>query len=390
MASLRRSPNSSFWIACWRDNDGRQFNRSTKVPLKGKDTRRKAQRIADAYEAMSRGSRTAQQVRRVAEDVIAVMFNEDAPQYTVRAWFAHWLEAHKAITSPRAWERYEGQATRFVAFMEDKADALLVDVTPADIKRYRDARLAVVSLKTAKHEIDFLRRAFRGAVHDGVIPTSPVDGVKLPKVTGNRQTSRRAFTTAELRAITAAADPEWRSMVIFALYTGQRLGDVARLTWANLDTENGVVKLKTQKTGADLTIPIAAPLQAHIAALPLPDSPSAPIHPRASAALDRHGKTAALSAEFRRVMVRAGLVERKPHRKAEDGEGRGGRHKMSPISFHSLRHTTTSAMKNAGANNDIVMALVGHESESISREYTHAELEAMRAAANTLPNIVTE
>ncbi|MGA8659217.1 MAG: hypothetical protein WB586_24060 [Chthoniobacterales bacterium] len=29
------------------------------------------------------------------------------------------------------------------------------------------------------------------------------------------------------------ADPEWQSMILFGLYTGQRLGDVARLTWVS-------------------------------------------------------------------------------------------------------------------------------------------------------------
>jgi integrase len=33
------------------------------------------------------------------------------------------------------------------------------------------------------------------------------------------------------------ADPELRSMVMIGLYTGQRLGDIAMLTWQNIDLE---------------------------------------------------------------------------------------------------------------------------------------------------------
>lgn len=47
--------------------------------------------------------------------------------------------------------------------------------------------------------------------------------------------ARLPFTIEEIKAILAVADPEWQSLVKFALYTGQRLGDIAALTWANVD-----------------------------------------------------------------------------------------------------------------------------------------------------------
>ena len=37
------------------------------------------------------------------------------------------------------------------------------------------------------------------------------------------------FTIAELQAILAVADPEWRSLILFDLYTGQRLSDLVSL-----------------------------------------------------------------------------------------------------------------------------------------------------------------
>jgi len=42
------------------------------------------------------------------------------------------------------------------------------------------------------------------------------------------------------------ANDEWRSLILFALYTGQRLGDLARLCWSNLDLVKGEVRLVTQ------------------------------------------------------------------------------------------------------------------------------------------------
>ena len=367
--------------------DGRQRQRSTKVVATGPGNRKKAQAVADMYEYAARGSRTARQIQKAAADLIKELTGEDTPGFSVRGWFDHWLNNQKALTSPGSWTRYRGQADRFLDHLGDKANQPIVDIERADIQAYRDARLATVSVQTTKHEIDFLRRAFKAAVHDGVLFESPVDAVKLPKITGNKQTTRRAFTIPELRDIMRHAEPEWCSLVAFGLYTGQRLGDIAKLTWANLDTEKGVVRLTTQKTGAVLEIPIADSLLSHITTLPSPSNHAAPIHPHAYDMIQRHGQVGGLSSEFRRILESTGLVEKRSHSKAPDGQGRGGRRQLSEISFHSLRHTATSLMKNAGVNNDVVMATVGHESETISREYTHAEIDAMRKAVNQIPDV---
>ena len=42
-------------------------------------------------------------------------------------------------------------------------------------------------------------------------------------------TPKRGFNIEEVKAILDVADDEWRSMVLFGLYTGQRLSDIASL-----------------------------------------------------------------------------------------------------------------------------------------------------------------
>jgi hypothetical protein len=70
MASLRRLPNSKFWIACFTDREGRRKQRSTKVEAKGTDARRRAQKVADGFESAARSARTTRQIQRVAADLI--------------------------------------------------------------------------------------------------------------------------------------------------------------------------------------------------------------------------------------------------------------------------------------------------------------------------------
>jgi integrase len=38
-----------------------------------------------------------------------------------------------------------------------------------------------------------------------------------------------SFTLPELRTVLDLANDEWRSMILFGFYTGQRLGDIATL-----------------------------------------------------------------------------------------------------------------------------------------------------------------
>jgi integrase len=57
---------------------------------------------------------------------------------------------------------------------------------------------------------------------------------------------------------------------------------------------------------------------------------------------------------------------------------------ISEISFHALRHTTTSLMKNAGISPAVVQDIIGHDSEAISAHYTHIDDAAKRSALQKL------
>lgn len=70
MASLRRVPKSPNFIACFRGSDGKRYQRSTGVRADGKvESRRRAQKIADEFEDITRKKRNAHQVHRVCKDL---------------------------------------------------------------------------------------------------------------------------------------------------------------------------------------------------------------------------------------------------------------------------------------------------------------------------------
>jgi integrase len=134
-------------------------------------------------------------------------------------------------------------------------------------------------------------------------------------------------------------------------------------------------------------IPLAAPLLRYLTEeLQSSDNPASALFPRAFASAHRLGRVSSLSRQFHDLLVSAGLVT--PHGNSEEaGEGKTLRRMLSPLSFHSLRHTATSFLKSAGVNNSTVMDLIGHQSTAISAHYTTIDSEAKRQAINLMPDV---
>jgi integrase len=174
-------------------------------------------------------------------------------------------------------------------------------------------------------------------------------------------------------------------MILFGLYTGQRLSDLATLTWQSLDLQRGELRLVTGKTERRQILPIAPPLLRYVESLPSSDKPDAPLFPRIYATAQRHKHAGNLSNEFFNILVAAGMAKKKTHKAT--GKGRAAKREQNEVSFHSLRHTATSLLKNAGVSEAVAMEFVGHESQSVSRQYTHIDTDTLRRAAHTLPDV---
>jgi site-specific recombinase XerD len=64
--------------------------------------------------------------------------------------------------------------------------------------------------------------------------------------------------------------------------------------------------------------------------------------------------------------------------------------KFSQLSFHSLRHSFSSALANAGVSADVRMKLTGHKSIDVHQRYTHMQLEPLKKAIAALPGLTGE
>ena len=256
------------------------------------------------------------------------------------------------------------------------------EITKSDLVAYRNSLAEKVSARTANHDMRGAKMLFLAARLDGVLTENPaefVEGIRQR----NGESARRAFSIDELKAILAIADPEWHSMILFGVYTGQRLSDIASLTWANIDLEKGELRLTTKKTGRLLILPMASSLRRYLEEVPSSDDLHAPLHPRAARALSNHGRTAALSNQFADLLADAGLRERKNHQSTN--KGRDVSRTQSAVSFHSLRRTATTLLHEAGIPQQVVQAMIGHDSSEVHQLYVSIGAEALRTAAASMP-----
>lgn len=313
---------------------------------------------------------------------------EGFPPLTVTQFFKLWLTERKCEIAPSTFDFYQQSANSFLRFLGDRGNRSIFDLDRAEIVAYRNELVARLSAKTVNHRVKTLRMALEYGIDQEILSANPAKRVK--SVRGSVTVSRRAFTIDELRAILSVADAEWASMIRLGIYTGQRLGDISRLVWDNVCFESGIMRFQSCKTQRLMTIPLAPKMLTQLflrwARTDCSNRCQCAIHPRAYKLVEKcGGRVASLSNQFANILASAGLRERIKH--TETGLGRSTRRRPSQLCFHSLRHSTVSMLREAGASQSVTMEFVGHDSREVHHHYTHVSLDAMRKATMMLPSV---
>ncbi|HEY4782808.1 MAG TPA: phage integrase N-terminal SAM-like domain-containing protein, partial [Chthoniobacterales bacterium] len=119
---------------------------------------------------------------------------------------------------------------KFVQFLGNRLDEPISEITKQDVVNFGNSLIKQVSAKTANHDLKALKMMFKSAQRDSVITEDPTEFIE-PVRKERASKIKRPFTLEELRRISDLASDEWRSMILFGLYSGQRLGDIATLRW---------------------------------------------------------------------------------------------------------------------------------------------------------------
>ena len=362
------------------------------VVQSGSDRARQAKAVfAQVVADVERETLTAPAVRKYLAQLLAIATGETLECYTLSAWLDEWLRRKSRSSSLPTMARYRSHTEAFLSWLGDKRRGKpLESVTPQDVRLWGESLTA--GGRAGKSVLGYLKdvsAAYRAAMREGLVAFNPC-ALAIADVDTSDSHERQPFTTEEFEALLAAApDEQWRGLLLVGAFTGLRLGDAAKLPWEAVDLEKKritVMPSKTRRKKRVVHIPMQPDLLAYLESAAMrDDSPAAPVFP-ALAKLKTDARKG-LSTGFISIMAAAAVDRGKPSRVIEEGQKRDAGRIVWERGFHSLRHTFTSWLRNAGVSEEDRMALTGHSTRESHQVYSHADEVAGRKAIKKLPRL---
>jgi integrase len=235
---------------------------------------------------------------------------------------------------------------RLRVLLRSKLASLSVSrVRSADVAEFRNQRTKDgASANTVRNDLNTLSAVFEWARSElSFAVENPVRAVKKPSPGRGRE---RRLQSGEEQALLDACSPAMRALVVVALETGMRLGELCLIERQHVDLRRRVARLPDTKNGSARDVPLSSAAVAAIQALP--SALRGPVFGIASRSA---------TVMFSRTCKRAGI------------EG---------LRFHDLRHEALSRLAERGDFNVLELAAIsGHKSLSMLKRYTHIEAEKL-------------
>lgn len=230
----------------------------------------------------------------------------------------------------------------------------LAEITPPKIAECRD-RLLGVSSRTKKSRapatvvryLAVLSHAFTLAMKEwGWVDENPCRRVTKPKEPRGRvrylsDDERTNLLSASLSSSCASLYP----VVVMAIATGMRKGEIINLRWSQIDFEREIVTLHETKNGERRAVPLTG-------------------HALETLRLLSDGRA-------RDALVFPNATGLKPIEIAKAWSTAVAKAELTDFRFHDLRHTAASYMAQGGATGLDIAAVLGHKTLSMVKRYAH-------------------
>lgn len=217
-------------------------------------------------------------------------------------------------------------------------------IKPEDIEKYKTYLKETKQLKNSSinRYLEILSKMFNLAIANGELKENPVKGATL-KEDNHRirfleeDEERRMFESIDVVA------PYLRPIVIVALQTGMRRGEIFGMKWCNVDFNNRLIHVLNTKTGNSREIPISEKLYGLLISLP-----------KESEYVFTNPKTNKPYVDIKKSWEKV----------MEDSN-------IKSFRFHDLRHTFATRMVMAGVDFLTLMELLGHTNITTTMRYSH-------------------
>lgn len=294
------------------------------------------EKVAEAFD-VSHNSRTRKPKTKFRE--LADLYINDYAKINKRSWKddMYRIEAHMKLFF---------------------GDCELQNITPLMIEKYRAERLKTgVSKSTVNREITIMKKMFNLAIDWNLANTNPVAKVKL---FSEKDTQKERILSKEEEAALLAKCPDYlRPIVIVALNTGMRRGEILNLRWKQIDFERRQIKIVQTKSGKHRVIPVNDVLFQELMKI----------------------KKANQIGEYVFSNPKTGLPYIEVKKSFKNACRKAG---IEDLRFHDLRHTFATRLIASGVDIVTIRDLLGHFSVRITQRYTHSNQNQMRAAVQLL------
>lgn len=227
----------------------------------------------------------------------------------------------------------------------DLAYRTLIGLSQQDIASFRDERLQSVAPSTTVRELAILSHVIEVAIRDWGMPLARnvVKLVRRPVIRNER--SRRLTGDEEQRLLDACAGgkiPFFKTLIIIAIETGMRRGEILGLQWCDISHNRRVISLKMTKNGSGREVPLSQRAFDALTEWKTRADPDQPrVFPMAPGSLEQ---------AWYRLLTRAEVTE---------------------LRFHDLRHEGVSRLFERGLNVIEVSSISGHKELRMLKRYTH-------------------
>lgn len=270
--------------------------------------------------------------------------------------FLSWYKQTRRVSS---YERYRKASKVILDFF--KPHFPLVNIDLGTVEEYKIWRQRQgVSLVTINKELRFLSTLINRAVEFKWIDSHEL--YRKPILVKGVKSERLRYLTEEEegRLLDAIKDPLLKDIVVFALNTGLRKGEIINLKWDEVDLNLRCIVLGAERTKSK---------RMHIL----------PLNRKALEVIERRLREMRKDCPY--VFHRGGKQVRCFKRAFRNALTRAG---IKDFRFHDLRHTFASRLVQKGVDLYIIKELLNHADITTTQRYAHLKLDNMRKAVDML------
>jgi len=269
--------------------------------------------------------------------------------------FSNYFLENYSKVNKRSWKRDQLSIKHLKKFFGNKK---LYEITPQDIENYKKKRLEDgVKHSTINRELACLKTMFNKAVEWEKLNTQPPK-IKLYKV--NNQRIRYLTSDEEKKLLELFSEP-LKSIILIALNTGMRRGEIINLKWVDVYIKEGKIIIQESKSKEKRIIPMNEIVKTVFINLLSTGGKEYVFE-------NKEGKQYGvdyITHCFNKVVKKAGIKD---------------------FRFHDLRHTFASKLVMRGVNLKVVQELLGHKDYKMTLRYSHLSPEVKTQAVKILEN----